>query len=150
MLWPLSSSVMRRLTRAACIGFGWPLLILVSALGLQGPLAARPASSPKPIRTWTGVASWYGPRFQGRRTASGQPYDMFAPTAAHPWLPFGSLIRVVNLKTGHSQLVRINDRGPAIDDRELDVSFLAASRLGLLDRGVARVRIELLEEPTRP
>ena len=150
MHWPISSPVMRRLTRAALIAFGWPLLVLVSALGLQGPLAARPAIAPKPIRTWTGLASWYGPRFQGRTTASGQPYDMFAPTAAHPWLPFGSLIRVVNLKTGHSQLVRINDRGPGVDDRELDVSFEDASRLGMLDRGVARVRIELLEEPTRP
>jgi peptidoglycan lytic transglycosylase len=150
MLWPLDASVIRRLTRTAFIAFGWPLLILLSALGLQAPLAARPAEAPKPIRTWTGVASWYGPRFQGRKTASGQPYDMFAPTAAHPWLPFGSLIRVVNLRTGHSQLVRINDRGPAVDDRELDVSFLAASRLGLLDRGLARVRIELLEEPPRP
>ena len=133
MLWPLDPPVVRRLTRTALIAFGWPLLMLVSALGLQAPLAARPAETPKPIRTWTGVASWYGPRFQGRTTASGQPYDMFAPTAAHPWLPFGSLVRVVNLKTGHSQLVRINDRGPMVDDRELDVSFLAASRLGLLD-----------------
>lgn len=150
MLWPLNASVIRRLTRTAFIAFGWPLLVLASALGLQAPLAARPAVPPKPIRSWTGVASWYGPRFQGRKTASGQPYDMFAPTAAHPSLPFGSLIRVVNLKTGHSQLVRINDRGPAVDDRELDVSFLAASRLGMLDRGLARVRIELLEEPTRP
>lgn len=150
MLWSLNSPAIRKLTRTAFIAFGWPLLILVSTLGLQGPLATRPEIPPKPIRTWTGVASWYGPHFQGRTTASGQPYDMFAPTAAHPWLPFGSLIRVVNLKTGHSQLIRINDRGPNLDDRELDVSFVAASRLGLLDRGLARVRIELLEEPTRP
>jgi rare lipoprotein A len=149
MLWPLSSAVMRRLTRAACISLGFPLLILVSALGLQGPLGHRPGVPLKPIRTWTGLASWYGPHFEGHTTASGEPYDMSIPTAAHPWLPFGSLIRVVNLKTGHSQLVRINDRGPYVDDRELDVSFVAASRLGLLDRGLARVRIELLEEPTR-
>jgi rare lipoprotein A len=150
MLWPPTSPVIRRLARAAFISFGWPLLILVSALGIQGPLAARPAVAPKPIKTWTGVASWYGPNFQGRTTASGEPYDMFAPTAAHAWLPFGSLVRVVNLKTGHSQLVRINDRGPNLDDRELDVSFMAASRLGLVNRGLAKVRIELLEEPTRP
>jgi rare lipoprotein A (peptidoglycan hydrolase) len=150
MLWPVSSAVMRRLTRAAFISLGWPILILVSALGLHGPLSARTAVPPKPIKTWTGVASWYGPSFQGRTTASGQPYDMFVATAAHPWLPFGSVIRVVNLKTGRSQVVRINDRGPNVDNRELDVSFVAASRLGLLDSGLARVRIDLLEEPKRP
>ncbi len=150
MRWTLDASVIRRLTRAAFIAFGWPLLILFSELGLLGRLSARPAVAPKPIKTWTGIASWYGPNFQGRTTASGRPYDMFAPTAAHAWLPFGSLIRVVNLKTGRSQLVRINDRGPNLDDRELDVSFMAASRLGLVDRGLAKVRIELLEEPTRP
>jgi rare lipoprotein A len=150
MRWTLDASAIRRLTRTAFVAFGWPLLILVSALGLQGPLAARPAIALKPIRTWTGVASWYGPNFQGRTTASGEPYDMFAPTAAHAWLPFGSLLRVVNLKTGLSQLVRINDRGPNMDDRDLDVSFMAASRLGLVNRGLAKVRIELLEEPTRP
>ncbi len=75
---------------------------------------------------------------------------MFAATAAHAWLPFGSLIRVVNLRNGHSQLVRINDRGPNLDDRELDVSFAAAVSLGLLERGLAKVRIEVLEEPKRP
>ena len=103
----------------------------------------------KPIRVWTGIISWYGPRFHGRTTASGQPYDMFAPTAAHPWLPFGSLVRVVNIRTGRSQLVRINDRGPYMNEREMDVSFLAASRLGILEKGVARARLELLEEPPR-
>jgi rare lipoprotein A len=98
------------------------------------------------------LASWYGPHFDGHTTASGETYNMFAPTAAHTWLPFGSLIRVVNLRNGHTQLVRINDRGPNLDDqkRELDLSFVAASRLGLLSRGLARVRIDLLEEPTRP
>jgi rare lipoprotein A len=75
---------------------------------------------------------------------------MFAATAAHTWLPFGSLVRVVNTHTGRSQLVRINDRGPFIDDRELDVSYLVAERLGLVGHGVSRVRIELLEVPQRP
>jgi rare lipoprotein A len=72
---------------------------------------------------------------------------MFAPTAAHAWLPFGSLVRVVNPRTGRSQLVRINDRGPFMDDRELDVSFLVATRLGMIGQGVSHVRIELLEVP---
>lgn len=80
-------------------------------------------------------------------TASGQPYDMFAATAAHAWLPLGSLVRLVNIRNGHSQLVRINDRGPFQSDREMDVSYLVASRLGLLGRGVGLVRIELLKEP---
>ena len=128
----------------------WPLVTLLVAPGLQAPLVAHADQSLKPIRTWTAVASWYGPHFQGRTTASGQPYDMFAPTAAHLSLPFGSLVRIVYGRTGRSQLVRINDRGPFFDNRELDVSFLVASRLGLLQRGVDQVRIELLEEPKHP
>ena len=140
---------MRRLALMVWIGLSWPLLILLAAPVLQAPLVARLAQPVKPLRVWTGLASWYGPHFQGHTTASGAPYDMYAPTAAHPWLPLGSLIRVVNLRTGHSQLLRINDRGPNVDNRELDVSYVAASRLGLLGRGLARVRIELLEEPKR-
>ncbi len=72
---------------------------------------------------------------------------MFSLTAAHPTLPFGSIVRLVNVKTGRSQVVRINDRGPYVDGREIDVSFLVASRLGLLDQGIGRLRIELLEQP---
>jgi rare lipoprotein A len=72
---------------------------------------------------------------------------MFSLTAAHPTLPFGSMVRLVNVKNGRSQVVRINDRGPYVEGREIDVSFLVASRLGLLDKGVDRVRIELLGEP---
>jgi rare lipoprotein A len=102
------------------------------------------------MSVWSGYASWYGPNFQGRTTASGQPFDMFAATAAHTWLPFGSLVRLVNPRNGRSQLVRINDRGPFVDDREMDVSFLVASRLGFLANGVNKVRIELLEVPQRP
>jgi len=127
----------------------WPFLILAAAPGLQAPLVARVAQPVKPLRVWSGLASWYGPHFQGHMTASGQPYDMFAPTAAHPWLPLGSLVRVVNVHNGHSQLVRINDRGPFMNEREMDVSFLAAAHLGLIDRGVSRVRFELLELPQR-
>jgi rare lipoprotein A len=96
------------------------------------------------------MASWYGPGFQGRVTANGEAFDMWAPTAAHPSLPFGSLVRVINLNNGRSQVVRINDRGPTVGDRDLDVSFWAASRLGLLESGIARVRIDVMEEPKRP
>jgi rare lipoprotein A len=75
---------------------------------------------------------------------------MFAATAAHTWLPFGSILRLTNVKTGRSQVVRINDRGPFSPDRELDVSYIAAIRLGLVQSGVARLKIELLKEPQLP
>jgi len=128
----------------------WPLVVLLITPVVQAPLSARPSNPPKPIKVWSGVASWYGGEFDGRTTASGQVYDMFAATAAHPWLPFGSLLRVTNPRTGQSQIVRINDRGPFMCDRELDVSFIVASRLGLIESGVARLRIELLKEPQLP
>jgi peptidoglycan lytic transglycosylase len=119
------------------------------APSLHGPVPNRWVFTGKPIRSWVATASWYGPGFDGRLTASGQPFDMHAATAAHPWLPLGSLVRVVNLKTGQSQLALINDRGPYWKDRGLDVSYMVASHLGLLEAGVADVRIDLLEQPSR-
>ena len=130
-------------------GIRWLLLMLLVAPALEAPLIAYSSEPAKPLRVWEGVASWYGPRFDGRRTASGQNFDMRAATAAHPTLPFGSLVRVICPKTGRSQLVRINDRGPFVEDREIDVSYAVARRLGIERRGVARVRIELLEVPQR-
>jgi rare lipoprotein A len=118
-------------------------------LPVESPREVVEAYRGKPIKVWTGVASWYGPGFHGRTTASGQPYDMYASTAAHPWLPFGSLVRVVNLETGQSELARINDRGPYVGKRELDVSYRLARRLSLVEPGTASVRIELLEQPRR-
>jgi rare lipoprotein A len=123
--------------------------MLFLAAGLDAPLAEPIERDFKPLKTWTGIASWYGPGFHGRPTASGQVYDMYAPTAAHPWLPLGSVVRVVNVQTGESQLALINDRGPYLGDRELDVSYGLASRLSMLGPGTAEVRIELLEEPRR-
>jgi rare lipoprotein A len=143
-------ALMRKSLSISSAALSWPLVVLLITPVVQAPLAARPSPAPKAIKVWSGVASWYGRSFEGKKTASGQIYDMFAATAAHPWLPFGSLLRLTNPKTGHSQLVRINDRGPFFGDRELDVSFTAASRLGLIDCGVARLRIELLEEPPLP
>jgi peptidoglycan lytic transglycosylase len=140
---------MRKGLSISSAALSWPLVVLLITPAVQAPLA-RPATPVKAIKTWSAVASWYGQSFDGKETASGQVYDMFAATAAHPWLPFGSLLRLTNPKTGHSQLVRINDRGPFIDGRELDVSYLVASRLGLVETGVARLRIELLEEPPLP
>ncbi len=141
---------MRNKHSISSAALSWPLVVLLITPVVQAPLAAHPSTPPKPIRVWSGVASWYGEEFHGRMTASGQVYDMFAATAAHPWLPFGSLLRLTNPKTGHSQVVRINDRGPFMGDRELDVSFMVASRLDLIESGVARLRIELLKEPPLP
>ena len=141
---------MRNKHSISSAALSWPLVVLLITPVVQAPLSARPSNPPKPIKVWSGVASWYGEEFDGRTTASGQVYDMFAATAAHPWLPFGSLLRVTNPRTGQSQIVRINDRGPFMGDRELDVSFIVASRLGLIESGVARLRIELLKEPQVP
>jgi rare lipoprotein A len=142
--------LMRSKHSISSAALSWPLVVLLITPVAQAPLSARPSNPPKPIKVWSGVASWYGEEFDGRTTASGQVYDMFAATAAHPWLPFGSLLRVTNPRTGQSQIVRINDRGPFMGDRELDVSFIVASRLGLIESGVARLRIELLKEPQLP
>ncbi len=127
----------------------WLLLMFAIAPGLEAPLVAYPSQPVKPIRVWSGTASWYGPKFQGRRTANGEVYDMFARTAAHPTLPFGSLVRLVHPRTGRSELVRINDRGPFVVGRDIDVSYQVACRLGMQERGIARLRIELLEVPQR-
>lgn len=90
----------------------------------------------------TGKASWYGAKFHGRRTSSGERYDMHELTAAHPTLPIPSYARVTNLANGKSVVVRINDRGPFHSNRVMDVSKAAARQLGFLNHGTARVRIE--------
>ena len=95
----------------------------------------------------TGVASWYGWRFHGRPTASGEPYDMFAMTAAHRTLPFDTLVRVSLMGGGDGVEVRINDRGPFVDDRIIDLSLGAARELGMLRSGVAEVQLLVLRMP---
>lgn len=97
-----------------------------------------------------GEASWYGPGFHGRQTASGEVYDMEAMTAAHRELPFGSRVRVVNLDNGRETSVRINDRGPFARGRVLDLSRAAAREIDMLGSGTARVRIEVLEGVAAP
>ncbi|MFN3543438.1 MAG: septal ring lytic transglycosylase RlpA family protein [Thiobacillus sp.] len=92
-----------------------------------------------------GLASWYGKRFHGRRTASGEPYDMYAMTAAHPTLPIPSYARVICLDSGRSVVVRINDRGPFHSKRVIDVSYTAAHKLGFVQRGSTRVRVEAID-----
>jgi rare lipoprotein A len=97
-----------------------------------------------------GQASWYGPRFHGRLTASGETYDMYALTAAHKTLPFGTIVRVRSKALGREVDVRINDRGPFAPGRVIDVSRAAAEALGLLDAGVANVSLLLLPEVAVP
>lgn len=114
------------------------------------PPAAAPAPEPAPepgvAESLTGLASWYGKDFHGRLTASGEPYDMAALTAAHQTLPFGSRVRVTNLANGRSVVVTINDRGPFVDSRLIDLSHAAAKKLGILQDGVAEVRVDVLAE----
>jgi rare lipoprotein A len=92
----------------------------------------------------TGIASWYGDQFHGRRTANGEKFDMNGLTAAHRSLPFGSRVKVTNQKTKDSVVVRINDRGPYAGNRLIDLSRAAAKRLRFIDSGVAPVKLEVL------
>jgi rare lipoprotein A len=91
-----------------------------------------------------GVASWYGRPYHGRRTASGQVYNMHQMTAAHPTLPFGTRVVVTNLENGRRAMVTINDRGPFVGGRIIDVSRKAASQLGFLNKGLTRVGVRVL------
>ncbi len=96
-----------------------------------------------------GTASWYGKKFNGERTSSGETYDMYAMTAAHPTLPLPSYARVTNLANQKSVIVRVNDRGPFINDRVIDLSYTAAYKLGILSNGSAEVEVESLAANTR-
>jgi hypothetical protein len=108
----------------------------------------RPLTELQPFRQ-RGVASWYGRPFHGRRTATGERFDMNAMTAAHPTLPLPSYVRVTNLKNGTSVIVRVNDRGPFAHDRIIDLSKEAARHLGILKGGLAAVELKLIvPEPT--
>lgn len=93
----------------------------------------------------TGTASWYGRKFHGRRTSSGEVYDMFDLTAAHRNLPLPTYVRITNLHNGRATVVRVNDRGPFHGDRLIDVSYAAAVKLGFDKQGTARVRVEVVE-----
>jgi len=99
-------------------------------------------SAVKLIDRGTLKASWYGPKFHGKFTANGEVYDQMALTAAHKSLSFGTLLKITNPKNGKSVIVRINDRGPYIEGRELDLSKGAAIELGILEKGVARVKVQ--------
>ena len=102
-----------------------------------------PATSLRPYRE-RGVASWYGRKFHGQKTSSGEIYDMYAMTAAHPTLPLPSYARVTNTATGRSVVVRVNDRGPFLHERVIDLSFAAAHRIGIAQRGSGEVEVEAI------
>jgi len=98
----------------------------------------------------SGLASWYGTKFHGRRTSSGEPYDMYAMTAAHKSLPLPTYVEVKNLDNGRSAIVRVNDRGPFHRGRIIDLSYAAAVKLGVNTKGTARVTIRALTDNDRP
>jgi rare lipoprotein A len=136
------------------------ILALVTALG-AAPEKKTPESSQgspqqtqntiKPIKTkkfQIGKASWYGRLFQHKQTASGEPYDMYQFTAAHRTLPLGSWVKVTNLKNERSVVVRINDRGPVLQGRIIDLSYGAARMLGFADKGIQPVRLDVIQPET--
>ena len=114
-------------------------VLLVASLTLSAACATRAPRSPA---LTTGVASWYGPGFHGKLTSSGERYDQNLLTAAHRTWPLGTTVRVTHLNNGRSVTVRINDRGPFVDDREIDLSYGAARALNMVKAGTARVRLE--------
>lgn len=119
-----------------------PLLAGLACAALLGL-----AADDSPALSQTGLASWYADSLHGRSTASGEPYDRERLTAAHPKLPFGSIVQVTRLSNQRSVRVRINDRGPFVSGRIIDLSRAAAERLGMLQAGEARVTLELIRLP---
>ncbi|HKS75995.1 MAG TPA: septal ring lytic transglycosylase RlpA family protein [Terriglobales bacterium] len=111
---------------------------------------AGPAAAQKPLHRrpyQVGTASWYGSDFYGKPTASGEPYDMYDMTAAHPTLPLGTYVQVTNLHNGRAVVVRINDRGPVVEGRIIDVSYNAARALNFKSKGLQRVRLDIVQQP---
>ena len=135
-------------------GWGWrgAACALVVASGCT--LFRAPQPPPVVNGVQVGIASWYGPGFHGNRTANGEIYDQFELTAAHPSLPLGTRAMVTNLANGRAVEVRINDRGPFVDGRAIDLSYAAARTIDLVGPGTGRVRIEVLRNapasPVRP
>ena len=120
-------------------------LLLGAALALGASGCASSHAMTRPRDQQVGMASYYGGAHNGRRTASGERFDMEEMTAAHRTLPFGTRVRVTNLANGRHATVRINDRGPFRKKRIIDVSYAAARELGMVGRGTARVRLEVLD-----
>jgi rare lipoprotein A len=100
---------------------------------------------PRIGQTFTGIGSWYGPDFHGGKTSNGEYYDMHDLTAAHKTLPMNTTLKVTNLSNGRSTIVRINDRGPFVDNRIIDLSYQAAQDIGMIKKGTAKVKLEVLD-----
>ena len=149
------------------LALGLTIAVLsVSPWAAQGPNSSEAtpdtkAVSPEPITTarsagatpyQVGTASWYGEDFDGKPTASGETYDMFGMTAAHPTLPLGSYVKVTNLRNNKSVVVKVNDRGPIVPGRIIDLSLSAAEELGFKDHGIQRVRLDVVryKQPHQP
>lgn len=130
------------------------ILILLALLGLAGCAAPPPpAPAPQPEQAFfsaQGVASWYGPSHQGKPTADGERFDQHAMTAAHRSLPFDTVLRVTNLENGRTVKVRVNDRGPYVKGRIIDLSAAAGAALGMREDGVATVRLEAFASDQPP
>lgn len=124
----------------------WGGLVLVVVV-LQACSLVRPVTPPVVGGRQEGIASWYGPGFHGRRTANGEVYDQYELTAAHQTLPLGTRAMVTSLANGRSVEVRINDRGPFVGGRIVDLSYAAASVIGMIGPGVMPVRLEVLDAP---
>ena len=128
------------------IAAGVAALLALSGCATTG--RTGPTTSPtahRPVHE-TGVASYYAKALNGRHTASGERYDSQALTAAHRTLPFGTRVRVTNLENGLSVVVRINDRGPHVEARVIDLSYAAASKLKFIHRGTTRVSLEVVDQ----
>ncbi len=110
------------------------------------PIVAKLNTQKKPYQV--GRASWYGKYFHGKETASGEPYDMYQLTAAHLQLPLGTYVKVTSLRTGNSVVVRINDRGPVVPGRIIDLSYSAACMLDFDARGIEKVRLDVIPTQT--
>jgi rare lipoprotein A len=142
------------------IAHGLAIAFLIVGLGAaQGPNISEAKSAPvrsvqvrpevrKQVKTkpyQIGTASWYGETFEGKPTASGEPYEMYDMTAAHLKLPMGSYVKVTNLRNGKAVIVRVNDRGPVVPGRIIDLSYGAAQALQFKHRGLQRVRLDLVD-----
>src|SRR5258708_13115330 len=119
-------------------------VIRPQVIATSGHITSKTTSS-KSKAYQVGTASWYGEQFQGKQTASGEPFDMQDFTAAHPSLKLGTFVKVTNLRNGKSVVVRINDRGPVVDGRIIDLSYNAARALGFQDLGLQTVRLDLYQ-----
>ena len=143
--WALTSMARARAGAASIL-----LAAILGACAAPAPPPVPPPPPPPPAApppyVEVGTASWYGPGHDGARTASGERFDMNAMTAAHRTLPFGTVILVTNLENQRTVRVRINDRGPHVKGRMLDLSAAAARSLGITRQGLARVRIEVVDE----